>query len=119
MTINEFLASKEEAEVGKLMHQFEGGDAGIVAEVRHQMAVEHGNIVEINSEDEEDIQPMTPISCSEIIQLCEKLEMACLTQIDVDTLLELTRQLRRFRGVMRHKELQNMKQTTLNSYWQK
>ncbi|KAH0835693.1 hypothetical protein J3R83DRAFT_9469, partial [Lanmaoa asiatica] len=57
------------------------------------------------------------ISCSEMIQLCEKLEMACITRSGADTSLEVVRQLRKLRGDVRREEMQTAKQTTLDSYW--
>jgi hypothetical protein len=46
--------------------------------------------VEIESDDE-DTQPCAaPIPCSEILQMCEKLEMVCMSDSDADTSLELT-----------------------------
>ncbi|KIK80290.1 hypothetical protein PAXRUDRAFT_15866 [Paxillus rubicundulus Ve08.2h10] len=79
MTIDEILSAKEENKIGEPMYQFED-DAAIAAEVQHQMAVEQGDIIEINSNEEEDLQPKAaPIAYSEIIQLCKKLEMACIS----------------------------------------
>jgi hypothetical protein len=52
---------------------------------------------------------------SVIILLCEKLEVACITQSGADTSLELTHQLRQFRGVLRREELQNVVQITLGA----
>jgi len=120
MTIDEILAPREEAEIGATMHNFEGGDKAIVAEVRHQLAVECGEVIEIDSDsDDEDDEPVPIPSRSELILICEKLEMACITYSDAGTSLELSRQLRQFRGALRCEELQNAKQVTLQSLWQK
>ena len=78
------------------------------------MAVERGEIIEVNSDDDEDIQPVLP----EVILFCEKLEMASITHSDADTSRELMRQLHKFRGAMRSEELKSAKQTTLNNFWQ-
>ncbi|KIN97778.1 hypothetical protein M404DRAFT_31984 [Pisolithus tinctorius Marx 270] len=119
MTTDEILAAREETEVGEQRYQFDD-DSAIIAEVQHQIAVEQGNIIEVCSDDEElkDITPqVVPVPRSEIIQLCEKLELACILESDADTSLELVRHLRKFHGEMCRKELQNATQTTLTSYW--
>ncbi|KAH0830114.1 hypothetical protein J3R83DRAFT_1452 [Lanmaoa asiatica] len=85
------------------MYEFED-DVAIATAVRYQMAVKHGEIIEIDPDDDEDSQP-TPISCSEIALLCEKLEMACIAQSHANTSLELTRSLHKFCGEMRWEEL--------------
>jgi hypothetical protein len=88
-------------------------DVAIAAAVRHQMAVERGEIIEVDSDDEEDAQPaVTPMSSSEIVLLCEKLETACISRSHAGASLELIRHVRKFRGEMHREELQNMKQTS-------
>lgn len=117
MTVEELLAAREEMEIGEERYRFENDDAAIVAEVQHQMAVEKGEIIEIESDDD-DIQPhAAPVPRSEILQMCEKLEMACMSESDANTSLELTRLLRKFHGELRRKELLNAKQSTLDGYW--
>ncbi|KIK96357.1 hypothetical protein PAXRUDRAFT_138602, partial [Paxillus rubicundulus Ve08.2h10] len=80
MTIDKIFVAREEDKISKSMYQFEDNTA-IVAKVQHQMVVEHGNIVEINSDEEEpEDQPWAvPITYSKIIQFCKKLEMSCIS----------------------------------------
>lgn len=55
----------------------------------------------------------SPTLHSEIILSYEKLEKACIAQSHAETSLELTQQLRKFRGEM-HRALENAKQATLD-----
>jgi len=48
-------------------YQFEGGDAKIVAEVHHQMAVDQHNIVDVDSEHEEEAEEETEVSITGVI----------------------------------------------------
>ena len=73
--------------------------------------------IEIESDDDDTQPHAAPVPRSEILQMCEKLEMACMSESDANTSLELTRLLRKFRGELRRKELLNAKQTTLDGYW--
>jgi hypothetical protein len=118
MTADELLAAREEDEIGEQRYQFENDDSAIVAEVQHQMAVEWGDIMEVDSDDEELTQSRAaPIPCSEIIQICKKLETICISESNADTSLDLTRLLRKFRGELRQKKLANAKQMTLDGFW--
>ena len=117
MTLDELLAPREETEIGKERYQFEDDEAAIVMEVKHQMAVEQGEIVEIKSDDE-DTQPCAaPLPHSEILEMCEKLEMICMSESDPNTSLELPRLLRKFHGELRRQEQLSARQTTLDSFW--
>ena len=51
-SLEDLLDPAEEKEVGDSPYQFEGGDAEIVAQICHQMAVDQHNIVDVDSEDE-------------------------------------------------------------------
>ena len=117
LTMDEILEPREEIVISEPMFQFEN-DMAIATAVQYQMAVERGDIIEVNSDDEEDVQPkMTPMSSSEIVLLCEKLEIACISQSHAGASLELIRHVCKFCGEMHQEELQNMKQTSLDSYF--
>ena len=104
LTMDEILEPWEETVIGEPMFQFKN-DVAIATAVQYQLAVECGDIIEVDSDDKEDVQPsMTPMSSSEIVLLCEKLEMACISQSHAGVSLELIRHV-------------NMKQTSLDSYF--
>ena len=48
--LEDLLDLIEEKEVGDSPYRFEGGDTKIMAEVCHQMAVSHREIIEVDSE---------------------------------------------------------------------
>ena len=87
MTANKLLTAREEDEMSEQRYQFENNDSAIVVEVQHQMAVEQGDIVEVESDDEE--LGASSIPGSEIIQIC-KLEMVCISESDVGISLNLS-----------------------------
>ena len=57
----------EEKEVEDSPYQFEGGDAEIVAQICHQMAVDQHNIVDVDSEDEHKAEEEIEVSVTGII----------------------------------------------------
>ena len=117
-TIEELVNPIEEQEVGDSPYRFEGGDAKIVAEVRHEMAVAQGEIIELDesdSEDEDDIDDT--LSQQDIIKLCEKLETACFRYGGKNFSLELPHQLRKYRAKLLHEDLRSSTQTSLTNYF--
>ena len=117
MTLNKLLAPREETEIGEERYQFEDDEAAIVMEVKHQMAVEQGEIVEIELDDEDTQPHAAPLPCSKILEMCEKLEMTCMSESDTNTSLELLRLLHKFRGELHRQEQLSARQTTLDSFW--
>ncbi|KAI6001165.1 hypothetical protein EDD15DRAFT_2229960, partial [Pisolithus albus] len=107
----------EEKEVGQSDYDFDGDEA-IIAQVRYEEAVNRGEIVEIESDDE-DSEPgyrETEMGMSEAIQLCEKMERVCITYGTPETAVDLSRRLRQFRIMMRGKEGMQLKQSTLDAW---
>ena len=62
------------------------------------------------------LEHLHSIPGSEIIQIC-KLEMVCISESDVGISLDLSCLLCKFGGEMRQKEMANVKQTTLDGFW--
>ena len=58
-TLEDLVNPIEEQEVGNSPYRFEGGDAEIIAEVRNEMAVARGKVIEVDldSENEGDAVP--------------------------------------------------------------
>jgi hypothetical protein len=50
-TLEDLVDPIEEREVGDSPYTFEGGDAEIVAEVLHEMAVAQGEVIELDDSD--------------------------------------------------------------------
>jgi len=80
LTINELVEPLEEKEIGYSLYQFKGGDDDIVAEVQYQMAVESGQVVEMDeSEDDEEGDQADNVGRVQLIKMCEQLEHMCIT----------------------------------------
>src|SRR5882672_11288265 len=77
-SLKDLLDPAEEKEVVESPYQFEGGDAEIVAEVHHQMAVDQCDIVDVDSEDEHEAEEEIEVSITGIIECCHKLKGLCL-----------------------------------------
>ncbi|KAG2357400.1 WD40-repeat-containing domain protein [Suillus spraguei] len=108
------LDPQEEKNVGEVT-AYEDDDA-IVAEIRRRQAIRSGELVEVESDDEDEDDP--PKVCAiELIPLCEKLEAACIARVGADSSLDLVHKLRAFRAALRREELQNAKQATLDKFW--
>ena len=114
-TLDELLDPVEEQEVGEPMHAFEG-DEDIVAQVHREQAIEHGEIIEIPSDDDEDEdeEPQTDIGMAEMIGMCKRLEGASLSST-AESSLEASRVLRRLRAQLTQISLRNATQTTLTA----
>ncbi|KAG2063979.1 hypothetical protein BDR04DRAFT_1146104 [Suillus decipiens] len=115
LTIDEILDPAEERDNGDLPN-FEGGDQAIADEVRREIAVANGEVIEIDSDDEsEEDEPS--FTHTEILKLCQQLETGCMQHGDPQFSLNLSSQLRIFRAQLRREELLNAKQTSIDCYF--
>ena len=105
--LEDLVDPEDEREVGESPYEFKGGDDEIVDEVRHKMAVERGEIIEVDSdsEGEEDNDQEPQFMKAEAIRLCQQLESYSFKHSDAECSLNLSRQLRCFRGHL-HQEIQ-------------
>ena len=77
----------------------------------------NNKVIKVESDDED--EPRKPdVSCSDTINLCEKLVEACLQHEDTssDLTLDLLTHLHRFRVYLRREELLHSQQTTLDVF---
>jgi hypothetical protein len=116
-TVDELLAPEEEEEVGASPYQFEGGDKEIVAQVLHEQAVARGEVVDIDSDDDDE-ENGGDMRIDEMLHLCEELEKGSISA-PVGCSLEFTRALRRFRVELKQSQFHQAKQVTLTSFWGK
>jgi len=107
----------EEWEIGDSPYRYEGGDAEIIEEVQYEMAVERGDIIEVDSDEDSDDEEGPLMTNAEVISLCEQLEAVCIAKGDPNTSLVLMRSLHKLRGQLRHEELENAKQTDITDYF--
>jgi hypothetical protein len=97
---------------------FEGGDAKIVAEVRHEMAIAQGEVIELDDSDSEvkgDNEDLLPRR--EVMKLCEVLEKMCLRYGDLYSSIELPHHLQRYRAQVQQANLLNCTQASLDGYF--
>jgi hypothetical protein len=116
-TLEDLVDPIEEHEVGDSPYTFEGGDAEIVAEVLHEMAVAQGEVIELDDDDDGEDDEDKDLSHDEVINLCALLEKACIGYGDNDISLELQHHLHRYRGQVQHEHLLNCTQSSLDSYF--
>ena len=67
---DEFLEPVEEQKVGDSL-AFEGGDKAIVAAVKREMAEKVGEVIEVESAEDEDSQAEPEVSRAEALGLCQ------------------------------------------------
>ncbi|CAA7260467.1 unnamed protein product [Cyclocybe aegerita] len=115
LTLEEMLNPVGGDEIGEREFHFEDDDE-IVARVRHEQAVARGEVIELDSEDEED-DDHPRLSTREIMDLCTQLERACISENDPETSLDFLHGLRRFRIHLRRREAMGAKQTTLTNWF--
>jgi hypothetical protein len=115
-TLEQLVNPIEEQDVGESLYRFEGDDE-IVALVRHEQAVECGEVVEIVSDEEgEEDQCNGDMGSADMIQSCERLKKACLSSV-AGSSLEVLRVLCCFRAQLLQVDFQQAKQTMLTSIW--
>jgi len=90
-------------------------DNAIVAEIKRRQAIRSGEIVEVESGDEDISDDKPKLSTAELIGLCEQLEAGCIAQVNADSSFDVIHNLHRLRGVLRREEIQNVKQATLDT----
>ncbi|KAJ6459105.1 hypothetical protein C8R45DRAFT_1109805 [Mycena sanguinolenta] len=73
LTAKELLNPVEEREIGENQFQFEGGEDEIIAAVQKELAIERGEVMEVDDSDSED-EDVPNVPNSELMALCEKLE---------------------------------------------
>jgi len=118
LSLDEFLEPVEEWEVGDSL-EFEGGDKAIMAAVKREMAEKAGEVIEVETDEDEGPEPEVTISHAETLALCQQLEEACLQFGNADSTLplEFVKHIRLFRAYLRHEELLHGTQTTLDMYF--
>jgi hypothetical protein len=115
-SIEDLVNPIEEKEIGQSEFIFEGGDVEICSQVRREAAIARGEIIEIDSDDEDDEPQRPEMQISDMIRICHELEGVVLDS-SAGCSLELSRNLRRFRAEMTRKEFRNMKQAGLQDFW--
>ena len=78
----------EEQEVGDSDYRFEGGDEAIIAQVNHEEAVKCGEVVEVESDEDEEVEP--EMGLGELIGAVAKLEKACITHGTLENAADLS-----------------------------
>jgi len=90
----------------------------IVAEIKRRQAIRSGEIVEVESGDEDLSSDDKPkLSTAELIGLCEQLEAGCIARVNADSSFDIIHDLHRLRGVLQRKEIQNVKQAIVDTFW--
>jgi hypothetical protein len=118
LSIEDFINPTEEQEIFEdSPYAFPGGDLEIVGQVLDEIQVEKGEVLEIDSEDSGEGQdPDANASCCDTIDLIARLERLSIKYRGNST-LDLTCHLHEFCGLLRHEELSNTKQSSLEEYF--
>jgi hypothetical protein len=121
LTIKEISDPVEEREVGDdCDYKFPGGDNEIVEEVWRQMAIERGDIMEVDSDSEDGNEAenvMPEYTFTQVFMLCQLLEDTCLQFGELEVLFDLSKWLQAFRACVCREEIRGAKQTTIDSYF--
>ena len=120
LTLDELLDPLEEKENLDTEAAVFEDDQAIIAEVHHLEAVGKGEIIEVDSDNDDSLNDdgEPAITTSELIGICQKLESGYISRAGVDATMDFLHHLRTFRAKLRYKEMKNAKQTTLDSFWQ-
>jgi hypothetical protein len=121
-TVDELLDPAEERDMGEFS-AFEGGDRAIADEVRREIAVANGEVINVDddddgdSDDEGDDNARASISRADLLDLCQWLEVGCMQYGNPQFSLNLSSQLHIFRGTLRREELMTARQTSLHQFF--
>lgn len=119
LTVDELLDPVEERDSGDLESDHDGSIKGIADEVRREMAIANGEIIEIEDEDDDvDDDLVGPsFSRTDLIKMCEQLEAGCMQYGDPTFSFDLSQLLSKYRANLRREEVLNSTQTLLDSYF--
>lgn len=115
-TIDELLDPAEERDKGEFS-AFEGGDSSIADTVCHEIAVANGEVIEVDSDEDNNNKVDPSITYQDILDLCQQLEVGCMQYGDPQFSLDLSSQLRKFCVNLRREELLNARQTSLERFF--
>jgi len=117
-TVDDLVDSiHEKKTAGDSLYDRTNPDQDIVAQVQHEIAVQKGEVIEIEEEDsDDDDDDFRNVSRSDTIKLCDQLEKLSLKYGNSSTSLELNRQLRQFRVFLRREDLLKSTQSTLDGF---
>ena len=89
----------------------------IAEEVRHEIAVEKGEVILVESDDEDDAPgSLDSLSRSELISLCTQIQSSCLHYGDPHLAFELSETARRYCAQLNREEMRKAKQTSIEDY---
>ncbi|KIJ54772.1 hypothetical protein M422DRAFT_240859 [Sphaerobolus stellatus SS14] len=89
LTLEEMLNPMLEREIGDSCYRFEGGNQEILEQVKHEMAIQSGEVIEVDSDSEEEAEEGDKHSIKDVIRMCEMMERLCLRYGEPDTSLDL------------------------------
>ena len=118
-TIDKILDPAEERDMGEFL-EFEGGDKAIADEVRREIAIANGEVINVDLDDEDydgDDEMHISVTRKDVLDLCQRLEGACMQFGNPQTSLDLSAQLRIFRAELRREELMTATQTSLDQFF--
>ncbi|KAJ7874064.1 hypothetical protein B0H14DRAFT_3437982 [Mycena olivaceomarginata] len=119
-TLEDLVDPEDECDIGNAQFKVQT-DAEIVAAVCYEEAVARGDVMEVDSEEEEEDEPEgePDLTTAEMLSLFQKLEKACLTKGQPDQSIALADHLRRFRANVQREEFLAAKQVTLDDMWRR
>lgn len=85
--------------------------------MKHEQAVERGEVIEIDLDLESVDEAEIELNSSEVIRMCEQLEKVCFKHANQEENGELSRQLRQFQGQLWQEHLRQQKQVPLDHFW--
>ncbi|KIN99898.1 hypothetical protein M404DRAFT_153867 [Pisolithus tinctorius Marx 270] len=116
-TIDKVLDPKDEQEIGESQYAFKGRDAEIVVAVQCELAIEQGEVVELDSDDEDQQTPLK-LDYADLINMWETIKSVCMQVSDANSSLDLERLCHQFHGMLHCEELRNTHtQTKLEQYF--
>jgi hypothetical protein len=117
LTVDDILDPPEEREQEEDPYECHNDDivAVITEEIRHEIAVENGEVIQIESDDEDD-SPADLLSCSTLISLCAQIQSSCLHYGDPELAFELSESIRKYHTQLNREELKHATQTRIEDY---
>jgi len=118
-SVDEIIEPPEERDLPESI--LDGGVKVIADEVRREMAIANGEIIDIDEDDEDDEDDASVTAAlprGELIQLCKQLEAGCMHYGgDPQFSVNLSHDLIKYRALLQREEFLTAKQTTLDMFF--
>ena len=118
LTVNDILDPAKEREQEDDPYESHNDDivTVITHKIHHEIAIEKGEVIEIESDNEDDSATPNPLSCSTLILMCAQIQSLCLHYGDPELAFELLETIGKYHAQVNREELRCTAQMRIEDY---